>query len=294
MRAQLPAGAALVSFVRHEDSYRWPGAPAQRVGSRWRYGAFVARAEGEVRFLPLGEASRAESLVAVLRAAAEAPPSAESERSYRRAAGALRRQVWDPLAASLAGAGTVFLVPDGALQLVSFAALPTARDRYLVETGPELVTLSTERDLLAALESRPLYRGSHSECPDFSSLRLAALPATAREAGAVSALWRSQRARATASDTSVQALLGSHASEDRFKRLAPTCRVLHVATHGFFVRPECETHADFADRPERYVQSHENALLRSGLALAGFNAREHARPIPRTGCSPPRRSRRST
>jgi hypothetical protein len=40
------------------------------------------------------------------------------------------------------------MVPDAALHLVSFGALPTGVSEYLVETGPLIHYLSAERDLV--------------------------------------------------------------------------------------------------------------------------------------------------
>src|SRR4029453_17629300 len=42
----------------------------------------------------------------------------------------------------------IFVVPDGTLNLVPLAALPTARGRYLIESVPVIHYLSAERDLV--------------------------------------------------------------------------------------------------------------------------------------------------
>ena len=70
------------------------------------------------------------------------------EAAYRRVAGELRQLVWDPLLTHLANATHVFVVPDGSLHLVSFAALPTGASQYLVDAGPVIHHLSAERDLV--------------------------------------------------------------------------------------------------------------------------------------------------
>ena len=59
------------------------------------------------------------------------PEGAES--SYRKTATELRRRVWDPIVAHLGDAKRVLVVPDDALNLVTFAALPIGEDRYFVE-----------------------------------------------------------------------------------------------------------------------------------------------------------------
>ena len=60
----------------------------------------------------------------------------------------LRRRIWAPLAPHLVDARRVFVVPDGALNLVPLAALPSARGRYLLDDGPVIHYLAAERDLV--------------------------------------------------------------------------------------------------------------------------------------------------
>jgi CHAT domain-containing protein len=72
--------------------------------------------------------------------------------------------------------------------------------------------------------------------------------------------------------------------------MAPGNRILHVATHGFFVNGKCPAGlsgtrgiglllaADGEDAPQTKAQDLQNPLLLSGLALAGANTRERAQP----------------
>ena len=83
-----------------------------------------------------------------------APP----HRSTRADGAALRKLLWDPLAASLDGATRIFVVPDGALSLVPFAALPVGARSYVLETAPVVHYLSTERDVVATPDA-PATRG---------------------------------------------------------------------------------------------------------------------------------------
>ena len=50
--------------------------------------------------------------------------SADHLRQNRLAGNAVRRLLWDPVAGHLAGVDRVFVVPDGSIALVPFAALP--------------------------------------------------------------------------------------------------------------------------------------------------------------------------
>jgi hypothetical protein len=140
----------------------------------------------------------------------------------------LRRQIWDPVVSWLGGAGRVFLVPDGTLSLVSFAALPAAQGGYLLETGPLLHNLSAERDLVpdsvpkrdgllalggAAFDVRVapfgsprdvsraargngavVYRGDNVPCGGLDQVRFQPLPGSLREVDEVVRIWnRSSR-----------------------------------------------------------------------------------------------------
>ena len=81
------------------------------------------------------------------------------ENAYRHNGAALRRRIWDPLVPGLGNAKEVFVVPDAALHLVSLASLPVGSSQYLLETGPLIHYLSTERDLVPA-QSQPRRRNS--------------------------------------------------------------------------------------------------------------------------------------
>jgi CHAT domain-containing protein len=83
-------------------------------------------------------------------------------------------------------------------------------------------------------------------------------------------------------------LTGSAASETAFKRLAPGRRVLHVATHGFFLGSRCTSAldagrgigglAEAGSAPTPPPEAGENPLRLSGVVLAGANHRQHAGP----------------
>jgi CHAT domain-containing protein len=80
---------------------------------------------------------------------------------------------------------------------------------------------------------------------------------------------------------------GGAADEATFKRLAPGRRVIHLATHGFFLDLRCAPGGEGGTRgvmglvpaasgPEPSSPPGENPLLLSGLALAGANLRDQA------------------
>ncbi len=129
---------------------------------------------------------------------------------------------------------------------------------------------------------RTTYRGPRSACGDFRSLRFGPLPGARVEAEEIASLWKAKGAGAS-EGTEALLLTGEGAAEAAFKRAAPGHRVVHLATHGFFVQGRCGSALEGARQAARHVAgpggatlAGDNPLLLSGLALAGANRREEA------------------
>ena len=140
--SHLPRNSALAAYVRYSEGYL----------------AFLFRAGDKApTVVPLGSAQQVDSLFTKWRAQIDRErefqgrEAIKNETTYREAGSALRRAVWDPVAKSLTGVENVYLTTDGVLQLVNFSALPIGKISYLMETGPLLHLLSTERDLRQAV-----------------------------------------------------------------------------------------------------------------------------------------------
>jgi CHAT domain-containing protein len=134
------------------------------------------------------------------------------------------------------------------------------------------------------------YRGSHAACGDFASVRFEPLPATGKETREIVRLWEKYFQDDSSAAAGVLDLREAAASETALKRSAPGRRVLHLATHGFFLGGECESAlastrgiggldetpvAKSSDAPPPVTG--ENPLVLSGLVLAGANHRRAAR-----------------
>jgi CHAT domain-containing protein/tetratricopeptide (TPR) repeat protein len=290
--AALPAGAALVEFVRF-DLFDFL-AVRSRGEKEWkpaRYLAFVVRPEkpDAVRMIDLGEAEPIDRLIRQFRAelgdpAAGSRGMALLDDDLPAAPVApdtgvkLRQRVFDPLAGAVAGASHLVLAPDGELAVVPFEVLAGRDGRPLIE-GRRFSYLAVGRDLLRAQtgDGKPgasvVIAG-----PDFDLGSAAPAPRKRRRrAGPLRDLAQSAHrfpplpgtvaeGREVAGRLGVKPLVGSAAVEGRLKR-AVSPRVLHVATHGFFL---ADRQADNKRKVRAVVAG--NPMLRSGLALAGANA----------------------
>ena len=311
--AALPVGSALVAYARATESYLV---------------LILESPSAEPQVLTLGPPDEIDRLVAAwrsttsLEAVGARRPAGDIETESRKAGEGLRAAIWDPVARHLRGAVRVFVVPDGALHLVSFAALPAAGDSYhpdsyVIESGPLIHYLSAERDLVhqadeptgAGLlvlggpdfdgqthETAPAFnprkhgfeagdgalgpssfgssagpfRGARSACSEFMGLRFSPLRGATRETEDVANFWNGGGSKLV--------LVGGKASESAFKRQAAGRRVLHLATHAFFIGGDCASVTTTGAHDGRRaasppMQPGENPLLLSGLALAGANRR---------------------
>ena len=239
LRQALPRNAALVAYARSQNSYL----------------AFVLDVRGVASVVNLGQRDRIDNAVQRWRAeialagtALLTRGGAADHRCYL-AGAALRSLVWDPLAESLRSASLVLLVPDGALQWVSFGALPADESRFLVETAPTLHLLAAERDVV--VPSAPPRGSGLLAVADplfFAGSHYLPLPGTRAEVDDIMKLWRTiPRAG------EVTLLQGASATKQEIMKQAPGRRVLHFATHGF-----ADNVADPLD-----------ALRHSGIVLSG-------------------------
>jgi len=294
VRQAIPADAALVEIFWYLPF----NTKAKNVAERWgapRYVAYVARRDEAVpQWVELGEAATIDADVERLRAALKDPKRTDIQTVAR----ALDERVMRPIRKLLGPTRRVFLSPDGALNLIPFAALVDENGKYLIENY-SLTYLTSGRDLLRLqirtenrsapmLIANPLYdltaasrsglSGSQANQPasqteanrrstDFALKYYPPLPGTAEEAAALAKLL----------PQGTQILLQEQATEAALKQVNRP-RLLHIATHGFFM----------ADQPQELLTGNrllretfdalntsplpahwENPLLRSGLVLAG-------------------------
>lgn len=291
VQAAIPADGALIEFAVYA-----PQDPQTGESQPPRYIAYTLAAQGRVKWVDLGEAAAIDRAVGAWRKALRNPNRMDVKRLGR----AVDEKVARPVRPLLGEARRLLIAPDGSLNLIPFAALVDERDRNLIERYA-ISYLTSGRDLLRLQTSQPSKSPPMVVAnPDFGRAATAVaragqnalgvwpgnpgrrqndpdriyfqqLPSTRREALAI---------KAALPETSV--LLREQATESALKQ-ARSPRILHIATHGFFLSdqepPPAEARGFFdADslrasglRFSKWAAKVENPLLRSGLALAGAN-----------------------
>lgn len=216
------------------------------------------------------------------------------EAEVKKLARALDERLMRPIRKLIGPTRRIFLSPDGALNLIPFAALVDENGMYLVEnysinyltSGRDLVQVQSQTENLGApvVMADPLYdmialktpkqqaeqsstlNGEGRRSVDFMRLNYKSLPGTAAEATALRVILPDARV-----------LTKEQATEAALKQIKRP-RVLHIATHGFFLSAQTsgsstagitlrrETVDTLGSAPPT---DWENPLLRSGLILAG-------------------------
>lgn len=280
IRRALPGDAMLVEWFRYV-----PVDPKKNLNSPPKYIAFLLKKKGEPLAVDLGAAQAIDDLVREYRRAIKDP----STTYYADVAKELSDKLIKPLSQYLVPGAHLLLSPDGELTRVPFAALVDDRGDYLVQHF-ELTYLTSGRDLLRVgaqpkpqsspvLLANPSY-GQPLKAParaatdvvaarssemDRSALVFAPLPGTSQEAAALQSLLKLD---------AQHVLTGERATEEHLRMLHGP-RILHLATHAFFLQDPDVATVRRARQNDAYAQLPlgENPLLREGLALAGANLR---------------------
>ncbi len=222
-------------------------------------------------------------------------PTGSDVEAFRHTSEALYHAVLGPVLPELIGKGLLLISPAGQLGSVSFSGLWSGQGQYLVETH-DVAHLDAVRQLAAPPIAQPFGRGllavgdpdfdsrANERAPDHASdgsgevaaappfvvrgscsrhldSLLIPLPGSRMELAGIQGTWPAQ-------GEEFEALTGAEASEEEFKSRAPGHRIVHLATHGFCLRENCESSR--SGSPELTRKSVPmNPLLRSGLLFAG-------------------------
>jgi CHAT domain-containing protein len=286
LKAAAPQGL-LVEFQKYRPYDR--DAKSRLSWGIARYVALLLKPDGTSRAIPLGEAKAIDEAVKTALTA-----TVKNEQRQTQALAVLSQRVLGPLQPHLSGVQVLFLSPDGELNRVPFAALPSPTDpgRYLNEAF-QLRILTTGRDLVRLQQPIQAAGGQSAGSnllladPDYgppstatsataNSFSFLPLPYTKAEAEQLKGLLHVP-----------EPFLGREATASQVLRSRGP-RVLHIATHGYF-QPEVFTTAGtrlmasraadgsgFATaqlyQPNSQLQlENQEPLQRIYLALAGAN-----------------------
>jgi CHAT domain-containing protein/tetratricopeptide (TPR) repeat protein len=311
IRAVLPEDAALVDYFE-----LWQDVPARDGSKRWNripsLVAFVVRKNADVQLIKLGEAAPATDAIDLWRQSFGGSPEGQAagrllrERLWEPLVAALGDAKLVlispdgalgklPFAALPGEAPGTFLIEDVAISLVPAAGMiPIYASRSAM--GPfdrELLAVGgvdyDQRDGGGEGDAEGGNGGDALDAAGIDLLALAdarsgvqrsaagahwnVLPGTDLEASAINELFQSYSGVAEASVV----LGGAAATEEQFRSLAPSSRILHVATHGFFADEDVRSAldpSDDADGAPGAGVGRSGGLspgLLSGLVLAGAN-----------------------
>jgi tetratricopeptide (TPR) repeat protein len=279
VQSALPQQAALIELLRYSH---YLGKSKYEP----RYGAVVIGAGVEPRWVPLGNAAEIEKNVGLYQKSVRGKTDETTLSSLLKV---LNNQVWAPIEKALPNdTKTVIVSPDAELSFVSFATLLTADDGFVGEKY-SVRYVASGRDLLREakpaaglkttmrLFANPDFGGIAAAQPgnenntaalrsvemrDLRGISLPSLPGTEKESAEL-------EKRAEKSGWQPKAYVGPMATEAELRKVNST-RILHLATHGFFL-PEVNL-----GTPSRAGAAAEipkgklvNPMHRSGLALAG-------------------------
>jgi CHAT domain-containing protein/Tfp pilus assembly protein PilF len=295
--AALPKGSVLWEFLE----YRPYDFGKMGSGEEWklpRYLAFVLDNHGSVRLIDLGEVYLVDSLIEEYSHTLQDAPNliynekeAFSEANLADITSQLYEILFAPLAEQFDDCKSIYISPDGQLNLLSFDLLSSPNGKYVIEKY-QISYLSSGRNLLKhkkeseSLDDYTLLVANpdYFAFPDHTREQIIAysafddgeidrsrgpsknseclvdlfrqLPATSGEGEAITHILSSIY------DWNIKSYYFENASEDVLKSIQSPPTVLHLATHGYYC-----SKVDFV-RDSKFI---DNPLLYSGLALAGAN-----------------------
>ncbi|MBF0418232.1 MAG: CHAT domain-containing protein, partial [Magnetococcales bacterium] len=289
----LPEKSALAEFFFYKDEER-PGLLA----------AILRKEQGKPLFdlVVYPDPEAIQKLIIDYRAAIQDEDG--NEESVKKVGREAHDRIWAPIRQRIGKRELVHVVPDGLLNILPFPAMVDPDGDYLAR-GTDLHLLSSSRDLVpvnlpevkgnylilagpeydadnlggsraqASLEENSAKRSSDMKqnlramASGMRGLRFDNLPGAEKEGRLIAAL-------ATDKKKSHTFLVKREAQEAKLLTLPKSPEILHIATHGFFLKPDENLHKRLL-KLVRGGDQHlpppgDNPLLRAGLAFAGINA----------------------
>ncbi len=290
VQKMIPKDARLVEMINYQpydSKYTYAQAINMKHRPR-RYMAYIAATTGDPVFVDLGDAVPIDKAIESFRKALSDPDND----GVLDLGKALYDLTMAKIIPKLGNSTNILVAPDGALNVVPFSALVDDKKEFLVKkytftyltSGRDLLRLQAKTkaqgggvlfadpkfDGTGKVDKNTTTRGSRSA--DLASLQWTQLPGTAAEADAIVKSYKG-----------LKVYRGEAATEGTIKKVKGP-RILHLATHGFFLpdEPLPESGPDGGGAPAGppgmpgggpapQLAGYENPLLRSGLAFAGAN-----------------------
>lgn len=307
VQAQIPSNGVLVEYVRYQP---FNAKDVQKPWETDRYAAYLLFPDGRIQAVDLGEAAPIDAAVQSFTRLLQ-NRSADFQRAgavptlrpdvVEGATNTLQTLVFDPIAPYLQNTQHLLISPDSQLNRLPFEALqpetggdylvqqyqisylnsgrdlpkfnlvPSSNNPAIVLANPDYETADDTVQIAQIPDSTESDRSVNERSTELSQLQVRPLPGTAAEAEAIKPLL-----------PNAQLFDGIEATENILKTVQSP-RILHIATHGFFLpdsdRPTPNalslgvSGSNFSATSISPESTLENPLLRSGLALAGFNNR---------------------
>ncbi len=211
---------------------------------------------------------------------------------------------WAPIDSIIGNAKLILLAPDDIQSILPFHAFIDPDGRFLIErytfdyltSGRDLLTIHSRKrsnsgmlaigdadydaapaDRLAAISGEQVeprfartslrsdFRNIGIDCIPFVQTEVSRIEGTRDEISAVTKSWSAKTREPFLRFT------GAAASEDICKSFVGRNRVLHFATHGYFIHESCNQPDQFHSYTNALLQAKKDVLLNSGILLAGSN-----------------------
>jgi CHAT domain-containing protein len=288
LEAQISDGRALVDF----QSYQTESGPHYLA-------AVVSRRGGALDYMLVNyeNAEEADALITEYRETIQDPAAEDFD--FIEVGQIAYEAIWEPIASATESIDYIYLIPDGLLNILPFAALVDYDEAYLVDTI-DFHFLTSGRDLLPSFLSLsegpymivagPDYDADGVADPDqirqvaasravqsdtllgagsgLRGLNFLPLPGAQKEGEIIAE-------QVDAKNEAKAVFSQKEAEEQVISQLEEIPEILHIATHGFFLKADenlkkrllkLQRGADLQVPPPG-----DNPLLRAGLAFAGIN-----------------------
>ncbi len=195
----------------------------------------------------------------------------------------LHELAWQPLEKHLKDVKAVYISPSGLLHKISFAAINTGKNKYLLDDyNIRMLSTTAKTGVSTKLDfsDKPtvaLFGGIQYSIDSDSDKPWAYLKGTLTETETIK--------NELKNIADVKIVSNTKATVSKFKELATAAEILHIATHGFFF-PDPDKTKDIIARKElhdeidfrggdpgvmnRFINNND-PLMRSGLVFAGVN-----------------------